>query len=153
MRGHGSGGGATLQLRVPPEPRFGRLTRERVAQFTADHCIPEADAEAFLTAVSEALANAIEHSGTPTSIEVSCRLTGRRLVATVVDDGVGFASEVPGEPVLPDPLAERGRGLPIMRRLTDHFEVRSTPGAGTSVILERMIRRSAESEDDDDIAS
>jgi serine/threonine-protein kinase RsbW len=149
MRANVSGGGATLQLCVPPEARFGRLTRERVAQFTADHCIPEADAEAFLTAVSEALANAIEHSGTLVSIEVSCRLTGRRLVATVVDDGVGFASEVPGEPKLPDVTAERGRGLPIMRRLTDHFEIRSMPGKGTSVILERAIRRPAESEDDD----
>ena len=143
------GGGASLRLRVPVEARFGRLTRERVARFTAGHCVPEADAEAFLTAVSEALANAIEHSGALTPIEVSCRLAGRRLVATVVDDGNGFPGETIGEPRLPDGMAERGRGLPIMRRLTHHFEIHSVPGKGTSVILERTISRSAEGEDDD----
>ena len=143
------GGGASLRLRVPMEARFGRLTRERVARFLAGHCISGADAEEFLTAVSEAVGNAIEHSGTHGSVEVSCRLSGQRLVATVVDDGVGFPSDALDDPQLPDGMAERGRGLPIMRRFTDHFEIRSVQGKGTSVILERTIRRPAESEDDD----
>ena len=153
MRAQTGGGGALLRLRVPAEARYGRRTRERVARFIADHRVSDDDAEAFLTAVSEALANAIEHSGTLGPIELSCRLAGRRLVATIVDDGAGFTSKAPAAPKLPDPLAERGRGLAIMRRLTDHFEIRSLPGKGTSVILERTIRRSAKIKDDDDIAS
>jgi len=37
-------------------------------------------------------------------------------------------------------LAERGRGLPIMRRYTDSLSVRSAPGKGTSITLARYVR-------------
>ncbi|HEV3085689.1 MAG TPA: ATP-binding protein [Candidatus Elarobacter sp.] len=149
------GGAASIRLSVPPEARSACRVRECVAEFLATHCVPDADAQEFLSAVSEAFANAIEHARTARSIEVACRLAGgERLVATIVDDGVGFdAAARMREAMLPHALAERGRGLPIMQRYTDHFEVRSTPGAGTSVILERLVRRAGEREDEDDVAS
>lgn len=136
-----AGAGASLRLRVPPDPRYGRYVRERVTSFAGTHDVPEHDALEFVTAVSEALANAIEHSRSAETIEVSCWLVGDdQLIATVVDYGVGFEGPVLGEPRLPEPLAERGRGLPIMRRFTDLFSVRSAPGKGTSVILGRYVR-------------
>jgi len=71
-------------------------------------------------------------------------LGGEQLLATVLDRGVGFdvAAEA-ADPRLPGPFAERGRGLPIMRRYTDLFTVHSTPGKGTSVTLGRVVRRAA----------
>lgn len=136
------GVGATLRLRVPPDARYSGYVRQRVMSFAAGARVPEPDAADFVTAVSEALANAIEHSRSTESIDIACWLVGRnQLIATVVDHGIGFAArEALTEPRLPEPLAERGRGLPIMRRYTDLFSVRSIPGKGTSVLLGRYLR-------------
>jgi stage II sporulation protein AB (anti-sigma F factor) len=128
---------------VPPDPCFGRYVRERVQSFAAGHRIPDADAVEFVTAVSEALANAVEHSRSEDTIEITCWIAGGdQLIATIVDHGVGFPAEVslPRAVTLPDPLAERGRGLSLMRRYTDLLSVRSTPGKGTSVVLSRYVR-------------
>jgi anti-sigma regulatory factor (Ser/Thr protein kinase) len=45
------------------------------------------------------------------------------------------------EPSLPGADAERGRGLPIMRRCSDIFAIRSEPGRGTAVVLGRYLQR------------
>jgi anti-sigma regulatory factor (Ser/Thr protein kinase) len=135
--------GATLRLNIPPEPRFARYVRERVAGFAASYNLDGNDLRDFLTALGEALANSMEHSGSPEAIEVTCWLVGTdQFLATVVDKGIGFTVPTPElEPRLPGLESERGRGLPIMRRCTDIFAVRSEIGKGTSVILGRYLRR------------
>lgn len=135
--------GASLRLQVPPEPRYGRYVRERIAGFAVTRDVPDADTDEFVTAVSEAVANAIAHARSRAAIEISCWMTPEdQLMATVVDRGVGFAAPATiVSPDLPDGMAEHGRGLSIMRRFTDVFSVRSTPGMGTSVILGRSVRR------------
>ncbi|BDE07331.1 hypothetical protein WPS_26070 [Vulcanimicrobium alpinum] len=150
-----AGAGASLRLRVPPDPRYGRYVRDRVAGFAQSHGVPEIDVAEFVTAVAEGLANAIEHSGASDSIEVACWLVGGdQLFATVVDYGQGFEppETVLTEPALPDVMSERGRGLPLMKKFTDLFSVRSTPGKGTSVILGRSVRRRADRDDSAAIA-
>ncbi len=133
--------GATLRLEIPPDARYGRSVRERVAEYACAHDVPQADADEFVMAVSEALANAIEHSGTPGAIEVACWVAGDKLVATIVDHGVGFdTDQTLGRTDIVEPLSERGRGLPIMRRYTDLFSISSAPGKGTSVTLGRSVR-------------
>lgn len=135
--------GASLRLQVPPDVRYGRYVRERIAGFAVTRDVPEADTDEFVTAVSEAVANAIAHGRPRAAIEVSCWMTNDdQLVATVVDRGTGFA--VPSTisaPPLPDSMAEHGRGLSIMRSCTDTFSVRSAPGEGTSVVLGRYVHR------------
>jgi anti-sigma regulatory factor (Ser/Thr protein kinase) len=135
--------GATLRLQIPPEPRYARYVRERVTGFAASYNLDGDDLRDFLTALGEALANSMEHAGCTESIEVTCWIVGDdQFLATVVDKGKGFAMTAPElEPRLPGLEAERGRGLPIMRRCTDIFAVRSEPGKGTSVILGRYLRR------------
>lgn len=132
-----------LRLFIPPEARYGSYVRRRVTGFAVDLRASETDVEEFVTAVSEAFANALEHSRSQDLIEIRCWAVGRsQMLATVTDRGVGFAAKIdPSEPRLPDPLAERGRGLPLMRRLTDQLDVRSTPGKGTAVTLGRFVRR------------
>ena len=92
--------------------------------------------------MAEAFANAVEHAQSSQPIEISCSLMGGvTLLATIVDHGRGFPLERALRPVdLPDDLSERGRGLPIMRRCTDHFSLRTTPGGGTTVVLGRTLR-------------
>jgi stage II sporulation protein AB (anti-sigma F factor) len=136
--------GARLRLRVPPDPQLGRYVREQVLAFASALDIPESDLCDFLTALGEALANAMEHSGAREPIEVSVWLVGSdQLIATIVDRGIGFepAGSAATEPNLPDSLAERGRGLPIMRSCSDIFSVRSSPGHGTAVTLGRFVHR------------
>jgi serine/threonine-protein kinase RsbW len=135
--------GATLRLHIPPEPRYARYVRERVTGFASSYNVCRDDLRDFLTALGEALANAMEHAGSTESIEVTCWLVGDdQFLATVVDRGQGFTMTAPElDPRLPGLEAERGRGLPIMRRCTDIFAVRSEPGKGTSVILGRYLRR------------
>jgi stage II sporulation protein AB (anti-sigma F factor) len=138
--------GARLRLRVPPDPQLGRYVREQILAFASALEIAETDLLDFLTALGEALANAIEHSGATEPIEVSVWLVGSdQLIATVVDRGIGFAPTESAvvEPHLPDAFAERGRGLPIMRTCSDIFSVRSAPGKGTAVTLGRHVRRAS----------
>ena len=81
--------------------------------------------------VQEALGNALKHSGAE-HVRVRIRTAGDRLLATVEDDGAGF-----------DPAGAQARrrlGLISMREraeaLGGTLEVRSTPGAGTTIAME-----------------
>lgn len=76
----------------------------------------------------EAVNNAVRHSAC-TEAEVTFRLSGKRLVLEVRDDGKGFDVEGGSE----------GHGLSSMRRRADGvggaLDLRSSPGGGTTVRL------------------
>ncbi|HET9030824.1 MAG TPA: ATP-binding protein [Candidatus Aquilonibacter sp.] len=127
----------TLHLRIPPDPVFARTVRDAIIGFGSLHGIDEADLEALLFAVGEALANAIEHSASGDDIEILAEIDDRRVVATVIDRGRGLSIAPPQLAPLPSGLAERGRGIPIMQRCTDIFNIKSTPGKGTAITLGR----------------
>jgi len=135
---------AVLDFRVAPQPHLSRLVRERVFNFARDNGVGEDDLAYFLTALGEAVANAIEHARAEQPILVEVRVDGNRIVATVADNGVGFPASPTLDPALPDIHAERGRGLPIMRRCSDIFALHSEPGQGTAVILGRYLSRRSE---------
>jgi anti-sigma regulatory factor (Ser/Thr protein kinase) len=131
-------------LHIPPDPKLGRYVRDEITAFAATLRINKTDIDDFLSAIGEALANAVEHSGVRDEIEVRVWLEdGDRLLGSVVDRGVGF--EPAGSPAsracLPDILAERGRGIPIMRSCSDNFSVESAPGQGTAVTIGRIVHR------------
>jgi anti-sigma regulatory factor (Ser/Thr protein kinase) len=81
-------------------------------------------------AVSEASANAILHTNTPT-VEVTFGLGDEAVMVQIEDDGV-FRRRVP----IPE-LDGRGRGIPLMMALVDEVSIREgTPARpGTSVRL------------------
>ncbi len=109
--------------------------------FARGHGVGEDDLDHFLTALGEALANAIEHAGAilePILVEV--RVGSDRIVASVEDHGVGFVPDPSADTNLPEPTAERGRGIPIIRRCSDIFALTSAPGKGTAVVLGRYFR-------------
>ena len=79
----------------------------------------DGDADIVILAVHEAMVNAQRHAGGVTAATVS--LDGPAVVVEVRDKGRGF--DVPESPDMPDPAAERGRGLFLIRRLADRADV------------------------------
>jgi serine/threonine-protein kinase RsbW len=86
-------------------------------------------------AVSEACANALEHSGCQaTSLEVCARFHKQRLTFTVTDTGL-FRPPSPrwGR------SASRGLGLPLMVALMDEVKFARLPEGGTTVSLSVLL--------------
>jgi signal transduction histidine kinase len=94
---------------------------------------PKVRHELFL-AIKEALHNILSHAAA-TSARLEISMHGDRLRVTIADDGRGFdpASPAPGRP-------GGGHGLANLRQRMQEaggsFEVRSSPGAGTTIVLE-----------------
>lgn len=129
----------TLRLRIPPNARFSRSVRSEVLAFAAQFNLNTDALYDFIFALGEALANAIEHSHSSDVIEIRCQIEDDKILATIIDSGDGFTVDPLSNVTLPETLAERGRGLPLMRRCTDIFAVHSVPGQGTAVVLGRYL--------------
>jgi len=133
---------APLRLRVVPSARCVRRVRERIATFAIEHGLVDEGLRDLLTAVGEALANAIEHSRSMDAIDIECWISNEnQFMANVTDHGVGFQTGTPRAARLPALSAERGRGLPLMRRCSDFFSISSEPHVGTTVTVGRTIRQ------------
>jgi anti-sigma regulatory factor (Ser/Thr protein kinase) len=134
-------GKPSLHVRIPPDGRHARTVRDALIAFSSLHGVGEGDLEALLFSVGEALANAIEHGAPSEDIDVMVEIDHDVISARVADYGMGFAKSPPAVAPLPTGLTERGRGIPIMQRCADRFEVESMPGSGTVVTLVRYRRR------------
>jgi serine/threonine-protein kinase RsbW len=87
-------------------------------------------------ALTEACANAVLHADGAATYTIEIALDGGRCTIVVRDDGPGFA---PLPMTMPEPQAVGGRGLAIMRALVDRAEIRTRPGAGTTVVLTKHV--------------
>ena len=103
-------------LTLPASPRE---ARSELARVLAERRWP-GDVDAVLLVVHEAIVNAHSHAGGPRQVRVT--FDGPVLSVELCDAGPGF--DVPEEPSMPDPRAERGRGLWLMRQMADDVEVR-----------------------------
>jgi len=126
-----------LRLSIPPLPRFAGTARRAFGRFADSHGLTPRDAESLTFALGEAVANAIQHSGSDDAIEIYVRREKHAVVATISDRGCGFDVPPAEATRLPSVYAESGRGLAIMRRCTDFLEVCSKRGGGTVVTLGR----------------
>lgn len=88
-------------------------------------------------AVDEAYVNAIEHSGRAgglSELEIEYVVCADRLEVTVKDSGCGFDLahlKIPRHLGCLD--STRGRGLGLIKMLSDSFELSSIPGCGTII--------------------
>ncbi|MGD0968414.1 MAG: ATP-binding protein [Candidatus Aquilonibacter sp.] len=133
----------TLRIRIPSDPRHAQTVRGAYNAFVSLHGVTDDDRDALLFGVGEALANAIEHGTADGDIEVTVEIEPDRISARITDPGRGFGTVPSCFTPLPEPLAERGRGIPIMQRLVDRCDVESIPGDGTVVKLGRFRRDAA----------
>jgi anti-sigma regulatory factor (Ser/Thr protein kinase) len=112
---------------------------DRVRHFLSANGLAEREVNAWECVLVEALNNALEHGaaagrGGGAGLSVVVRPT--RVVAEVTDRGPGFAW--PLAVPLPPAHSERGRGLFIIRSLTDHARyVRE--GTRNRLVLERRL--------------
>ena len=107
----------------------GILCRLDVAPALPKQSLPSEIRHTVFLAAREALHNAVKHSGT-TTLWLRMKVDDGVFVLEVTDNGRGF---------VPDAVAQAGDGLRNMaRRMADcggKFEIRSTPGAGTTIGL------------------
>ena len=98
------------------------------------------------TAVSEAVTNCIVHAYPDSIGKISMRLRivdGERLEISIRDKGHGIDDlEKAMQPMYTTGGEERsGMGFTIMASFMDKLNVKSAPGKGTSVTMQRTIRR------------
>ena len=100
--------------------------RRRVWAFAAEHGASGMELAAIQIAVSEAVANAVEHGydGSGGAIRVDADVEDGELEIVVTDGGRGFTSE---------PGGGLGLGLALMRAGASAFEVRDRPLGGVEV--------------------
>ena len=125
-------------MRFPCSRRYAaRARRSLVTYLTSLHVDPRVQSE-LVTAVGEAIANALEHAREARFFEVRCAVGADAIVAEVEDDGPGFR----GEPVQPVPGMTRGFGFGIMRSLVDELHVLKN---GRLVQFKKRVTASVES--------
>jgi len=88
-------------------------------------------------AVSEACSNAVQHGDGPATYEVAAESENSQCVITIDDHGPGVAPTVD---TMPGPTALTGRGMALMKAMTDELEFRPGNGGGLSVRLSKRLR-------------
>lgn len=131
-------------LRVPADLSVVSFVRSALACVLTREEWPADGAGRVLLASTEALTNAIEH-GSPGggAVEVELSVTADRADIRVLDQGRPGSSlpVIPSEPPPPDAL--RGRGLIIISRLSDAFDL-TAHGDGTQADVGFLRDRAAE---------
>jgi anti-sigma regulatory factor (Ser/Thr protein kinase) len=119
-----------LYVRVTMAPTQMALLRSRVLEWTRAVGLLEDDQQDIVMAADEAIANAIEHAFSDTAGTVTlfaARDGLARAVHVIVSDN-GTWQEPPAE------VGNRGRGLSMMDRLADVFDLHHDEN-GTTVVL------------------
>ncbi len=86
--------------------------------------IPVRDQFSFETALVELVANIISYSVAAAGVtcEIIIETSNNRIDATISDNG-DLVELLLDEHIMPDELAESGRGIPLMRALVDTFSL------------------------------
>lgn len=126
-----------VELQFYAKPEYLADVRKLVERLASKTSLDREAIDDFLTAVDEAVANAIRHGspqGEQNVVRVNCHRLADVLTVEVQDEGRGFsASDMPS---MPGPEAMGGRGLPLMCALADSVEVASS-AKGTRVTLKK----------------
>lgn len=128
----GNEGGRCLRFSVQAEPeRLGEI-RRFVEEVGGEIGLDAGRVFDLKVAVSEACANAVEHSGgTHAPLELCAWFHPDRLVFEIADSG-DFRVPQAERAARAD---RRGLGLPLMVALMDEVRICKTPGGGTNVKL------------------
>lgn len=134
-----------MRLRFPSKSRNESFARAAVAAFVMDLDPTFGELSDLKTAVSEAVTNCIVHGYRRESgvVYITAKISADGLVTVSVRDcGVGIADVKQAmQPLFTtSPDEERaGLGFAVMQSFCDRVRVRSTPGKGTTVTLEKRI--------------
>lgn len=108
----------TASVTVAREGRYVAVIRGVLGSLLDGAEAPGDVVDELQVAVAEACANVVRHAEGSDAYRVDLRVANEQCVVEVLDFGPGFA---PGEAggTEPDPEEESGRGLALMRALTD----------------------------------
>lgn len=119
---------------IEPEAAAASATRQALGDWLAQRGI---DGQECVAAAGELLSNAVRSARSRVALRVE--LVDRAVVLDVSDDGVGPPDLAQRGRALPPADRERGRGLYLVRALSEHMDVLST-GEGSTVraVLRRL---------------
>ena len=122
------------EARSVPVVRRAVATVLRTAGVT-DECVGEVE-----VALSEACTNVYRHAGPCVSYEVVIDVGDEQLTMDVLDSGAGFGDLGSGSMAMAEPDADGGRGIALMRALSDRAVFDTVTGGGGSVHLTKLLR-------------
>ena len=125
----------SVRLNLPREvdsvPAVRRLLRCALAILHVDRQSGN-DLEIALT---EACANVVKHASGADKFEVRLNVAADRCAIDVLDNGAGFDAEAATSS--PDASSERGRGLFLIKALSENVRMQSTPRHGSLIHFEK----------------
>jgi len=89
-------------------------------------------------ALTEACANVVQHAGHSDDYEVTIGIEDTNCLIDVIDSGRGY-DEQTLMATMPHPSAEQGRGLQLIRMLTENVQLGHLPKTGTIVHFEKRL--------------
>jgi serine/threonine-protein kinase RsbW len=127
-------------MTLPREARSVPVVRHTVATAlesagVTDECVGEVE-----LALSEACTNVYQHAGHGASYEVVISIGDQQLTMDVLDSGAGFGDLGADPPPMAELDAEEGRGIALMRALSDRAVFDTITGRGGSVHLMKHLR-------------
>ena len=116
--------------------------RHFLALWLRENEVPEPESSDLLLAASEAITNACLHARpAPSSVHISCSRRDGRISVGISDQGEGFSLD----PIVmeqPPPLDRTGgRGLMLIRHLTDQVTIRTTTRGTTLTLVREIVPR------------
>ena len=124
----------SVRLNLPREvdsvPAVRRLLRCALSIFHVDR----QDGDDLELALTEACANVVRHAAGADGIDVCLDVAEDHCAIDVADNGAGFDADAVGDP---GPDSERGRGLFLIRALSDRVRMQSTPRRGSLIHFEK----------------
>jgi serine/threonine-protein kinase RsbW len=124
----------SVRLNLPREvdsvPAVRRLLRCALSAFHVNR----EDGDDLELALTEACANVVRHAAGADGIEVRLDVAEDRCAIDVADNGAGFDADAVADP---EPGSERGRGLFLIKALSDNVRMHSTPRSGSLIHFEK----------------
>jgi serine/threonine-protein kinase RsbW len=130
-----------LDLKIPCREEFAAIVRAQAEAIARRLNYNDDEVSDIVMSVGEACDNSIEHGYSENGIDLHYTISMDDVRIEVIDYGRGFNPEGKGDEH-PDLFSERGRGIFIMKNLTDSVEIQSIPGQGSRVIItkKRVLR-------------
>ncbi|HTO93382.1 MAG TPA: ATP-binding protein [Bacteroidota bacterium] len=133
----------TLKMALPKIPDIELVAIEGLDRLARHLGIQEGKIAEARIIVTEAIINALEHSGDMSpEVAVEFTMTTTELSVHVKDSGRGFSPESVEEPDIRAKLAspnKRGWGLRLMKSMSDDFRITSD-SRGTTITIRKLLR-------------
>lgn len=123
-----------LDLKIPCTGEFVLIARAQAEAIASRLNMTREEIDDFVLVIGEACDNAIEHGFSDKGVDIHYMIMPNEIMVKIIDYGKGFNPEGKGEDI-PDLMAERGRGIFIMKSLATSVKIDSKPGLGTTVTI------------------